>query len=69
MYPNEIEKIHILHVDDDTSFLDVSKQILLDLSPSLDVDSAFSVDEAFNKLTAKQFDIVVSDYDMPLKNG
>ena len=61
--------IHVLHVDDDSSLLEISKLMLLDLDSSLKVDCVCCVDEAFKKLTAGHYDVVISDYEMPQKNG
>jgi PAS domain S-box-containing protein len=66
---NKVGSIRVLHVDDDASILEVSKQILQDMDPSLDVDFASSADEAFDKLASAKYDVVVSDYEMPIKNG
>ena len=63
------EPIRILHVDDDASILEISKQILLDMDGSFDIDQACCVDEAFKKLTVGHYDIVISDYEMPKKDG
>ena len=63
------ESIHVLHVDDDTCFLDISKKILLDITSNLEIDSAYNVNEAFAKLGTKEYDAVISDYEMPQKNG
>lgn len=60
--------IRILHVDDDTSWLEVSKQIL-GLEGDLEVEQAASVDEALKKLSSDTYDIIISDYEMPQKNG
>jgi DNA-binding NarL/FixJ family response regulator len=60
--------IHVLHVDDDAPFLDLSRQILADMG-NFEVDNACSVDEAFEKLAACKYDIIVSDYEMPQKSG
>ena len=60
--------IHVLHVDDDLTSLDISKQILGDMG-TFKIDSAYSVDEAFDKLANESYDVVISDYEMPLKNG
>jgi DNA-binding response OmpR family regulator len=62
------ESLHILHVDDDVSFLKTSKEIL-ELDNSFSVDTATSVDEALCKLKTQHYDAVVSDYEMPQKNG
>ncbi len=59
---------HVLYVDDDVSLLELSKQIL-ESERKFKVETAASVDEAFKKLGQFHFDVVVSDYDMPGKNG
>jgi PAS domain S-box-containing protein len=64
---NEI-RLRILHVDDDQTFLDGSKSIL-ELEGNFEVDTALDVDEAFRKLATGHYDIVISDYEMPRKNG
>jgi two-component system, LuxR family, sensor kinase FixL len=61
--------IRVLQVDDEDSVIEISKQILKDMDSSLELDSARCVDEAFKKLSTGQFDVVVSDYEMPQKNG
>ena len=43
--------------------------MLMDLESSLDIDNACCVDEALKKLSTGHYDIVISDYEMPLKNG
>ncbi|HTY75915.1 MAG TPA: response regulator [Candidatus Nanoarchaeia archaeon] len=60
---------HILHVDDDASILRVSKQILMDTDARFEIDDASSVDEAFSKLACGSYDIIISDFEMPGKNG
>ena len=62
-----ISAIHVLHVDDDQSILEISKQILVDMDKRLDIDSAFCVDEALKKLSAQEFDVIISDYEIPQK--
>jgi PAS domain S-box-containing protein len=62
------DSLHILQVDDDVCLLEVSKQILL-MENSFEIESVTSVDEAFKKLEKQTFDAIVSDYEMPLKNG
>ena len=61
-------RLRILHVDDDASYLRVSKKILSLLS-SFEVDTAESAEEAYRKVNAASFDAIVSDYEMPNKNG
>jgi PAS domain S-box-containing protein len=61
-------RLRILHVDDDPSFLEVSKEILTE-EGNFEVDDALSVDDALKKLVGQAYDMVVSDYEMPQKNG
>ncbi len=65
---NRKTPIRILHVDDDLCFLQISKQIL-SMENNFDIDSVTSVDEAFKKMKQQMYDAVVSDYEMPPKNG
>jgi PAS domain S-box-containing protein len=60
--------LRILLVDDDPGFLETSKQIL-SMENNFKIDTATSVDEAFEKMEEHAYDAVVSDYEMPLKNG
>lgn len=62
------EKIRVLHVDDDPGILKITKQCL-EMQRSIQVDTAISVEEAFKKLEKNKFDVVVSDYQMPVKDG
>jgi hypothetical protein len=48
---NNKKVIRILQVDDDASFLELFKQILMDMG-NFEVDSICCVDEAFKKLAA-----------------
>ncbi len=64
----ENHRIHVLHVDDDDLFLKVSKQIL-ESDGNLQVDIALTVDDAVDKLAKKHYDAIISDYEMPQKNG
>ena len=57
-----------MHVDDDLCLLEVSKQIL-SMENNFDIDNATSVDEALKKMKNESYDAVVSDYEMPQKNG
>lgn len=58
-----------MHVDDDPVLQEIMKLMLQDLEGSIEIDNASSVDEGLAKLAAKTYDLVVSDYDMPMKNG
>ena len=65
---NEKKPIRVLHVDDELGLLKVAKQCL-ELQGAFQVDTAGSVEEALNKLKGKEYDAVVSDYQMPGKDG
>jgi DNA-binding NtrC family response regulator len=58
----------ILHVDDDPCILEVTKNIL-ELEGNFEVDNVSSVDEALKKLEQQTYDVIISDYEMPQKNG
>jgi PAS domain S-box-containing protein len=68
-YEAKKDVIRVLHVDDDLSILEISKQILTDIDGSFEIDHACCVDEAFGKLAVGQYDVAVSDYEMPKKDG
>jgi PAS domain S-box-containing protein len=63
-----IEKIRVLHVDDDSSLLKIARQCL-EMEMPLHIDTANSVAEAFTRLEKEQYDVIVSDYQMPEKDG
>ncbi len=67
-YSIKDDLLRILHVDDDDSLLQVSK-VVLEAENKFEIDNVACVDEAFRKLKAHVYDAVVSDYDMPIKNG
>ena len=60
--------IHVLHVDDESRFLEVI-ELILEQQGSFQVECASSVEKAFVKLGKREFDVVVSDYQMPIKDG
>jgi CheY-like chemotaxis protein len=64
----EKSKIRVLHVDDEPALLKVAKQCL-ELQGPFQVDTAASVEEALNQLKEKEYDVLVSDYLMPGKDG
>jgi PAS domain S-box-containing protein len=65
---DEKKLIRVLHVDDELGLLKVAKQCL-EMQGPFHVDTAGSVEEALNKLKEKEYDAVVSDYQMPGKDG
>ncbi len=60
--------IRVLHVDDDLSFLEVSRQIL-SIEGNFEIDIETSVDGAFKRLRSQSYDVVICDYEMPKKDG
>jgi PAS domain S-box-containing protein len=60
--------IHVLYVDDETGLLKVAKPIL-EMHGAFHVETALSVEEAMEKMEEKTFDVIVSDYIMPGKDG
>ena len=62
------EKVKVLHVDNDASFLAVATRCLEEQGP-FQVDIASSAGDALKKLRSADYDVVVSDYQMPGKNG
>ena len=65
---NKKSTIRILHVDDDSCLLEISKQIL-SMENNFQIDIATSVDEGLKKIESIHYDAVISDYEMPVKNG
>ena len=65
---DKAQPIRILHVDDDLCLLEVSKQIL-SMENNFEIENVTSVDEAFKKMEKQTYDAIVSDYEMPVKNG
>jgi CheY-like chemotaxis protein len=60
--------LRVLHVDDDACFLNISKQIL-EMDGKIEVEMVTSVDEALDNLKQFHYDVIISDYEMPEKNG
>jgi len=65
---NKKEQIKVLFVDDDKEFLKSAKRCLK-LQGNFDIESAFSVDEAMEKMKKKKRDAIVCDIQMPLTDG
>jgi PAS domain S-box-containing protein len=57
-----------LHVDDDACFLKTAKAIL-EMQSAFQVETVSSVEEAREKMKTREYDAVVSDYQMPGKDG
>ncbi|MDY6817090.1 MAG: PAS domain S-box protein [Halobacteriales archaeon] len=63
------ELIHILHVDDDPDFADVTKRSLEREDSRFTVETTTSIDDALDRLPSTTIDCIVSDYDMPSLDG
>jgi PAS domain S-box-containing protein len=61
--------IRVLYLDDDKDFIETSELMLHDLNSNLQIESCTSVDEALHKVSANLYDVIISDYEMPYKNG
>jgi carbamoyl-phosphate synthase large subunit len=60
--------ISVLLVDDEPGIVELGR-ILLERDGNMKIATAVSVDEAVSLIRSQDFDVVVSDYDMPGKNG
>lgn len=58
----------VLIVDDDPSFLEISKTFL-EVFHNIPSDTVDSAREALSMLEKDSYDVIVSDYDMPVMNG
>ena len=61
--------IHVLHVDDDPEFRDLTATYLERKNDRFLVDSAASPAESLDTLSDQPTDCIVSDYDMPRQTG
>ncbi|MFB6146285.1 MAG: PAS domain S-box protein [Halobacteriaceae archaeon] len=63
------ETIRVLHVDDDPAFADMVAEFLEREDDHLAVETARDATEGREKLSATDYECVVSDYDMPGRDG
>jgi len=61
--------IRVLHVDDDPSLLELTGEFLEREDDRLVLETATSADEGLDQIGDRPPDCIVSDYDMPGKNG
>ena len=61
--------IRVLHVDDDPDFADVAATFLERERDSITVETETSAADGLERVKDGEFDCVVSDYDMPGRNG
>ncbi|MFW9992835.1 MAG: PAS domain S-box protein [Candidatus Odinarchaeota archaeon] len=67
--PPDEDILRILHVDDDSFFLELVKEILEDSYSDLQLDSLSTPGEVFQKLVENDYDTIVSDYQMSGLDG
>ena len=63
------EPIHVLHVDDDPDFVELAATFLEREDERFAVETATSVAAGLDRLAELSVDCIVSDYDMPGRNG
>lgn len=61
--------IRVLHVDDESSFLELTAEFLQREDDSFDVEPSTDASDALDKLSENGFDCIVSDFDMPEMDG
>ena len=64
-----MDRINILLVDDEETLLEASKLYLEQLSEKFRVQTINSAKEALGILNKKTYDVIISDYQMPDKDG
>ena len=62
------EKIRVLYVDDEPDLLKIGK-IYLEKKGGFTVETTISANEAFTLIQKEQYDAVISDYQMPERDG
>lgn len=65
----EQDQIRILHVDDEPDFAEMAGAFLEQVSDDFEVVSEQSADDGLNRLESEDVDCVVSDYQMPGRDG
>jgi PAS domain S-box-containing protein len=61
--------IRILHVEDDAAFAELTATFLQRENDAFSISTAADAEEALDRLDAELFDCILSDYNMPGKNG
>jgi CheY-like chemotaxis protein len=64
----EIPMITVLLIDDEPSILDVTR-IFLERTGAFSVETTLSGAEALEKIDSMNYDVIISDYEMPGMNG
>jgi len=60
--------VHVLYVDDEECLLDICQMFLAQMG-NISVDTAQSVDAGLKLIAQNDYDAVISDYEMPVRNG
>lgn len=63
------DSVSVLHVDDEPNFTEMVQRFLERQNERFAVETSNGVDEALDRLAQDGLDCIVSDYDMPGKNG
>ncbi len=63
-----MELIRVLHINDDVGMLNVFKDILA-IEAGFEVDSAISIEAAFEKIQTTSYDVIVLGYELLKENG
>ena len=63
------EEVRVLHVDDEPDFADMTATFLERENDRFEIETATDADEGLKYLNKNEYDCVVSDYDMPGKDG
>ena len=63
------EPIHILHVDDEPDFTDLAATYLQREDDRFSVHTERSASDGLDRLAEERFDCIISDYDMPGRDG
>ncbi len=63
------KKITALLVDDEEDFLELAENFFEKKKSEIGIDITTSAEEALDMLEEKTYDVVISDYDMPIMDG
>ncbi|MFW6382782.1 MAG: PAS domain S-box protein, partial [Haloferacaceae archaeon] len=69
MTRSDAAPIRVLHVDDDPEFVDMAATFLERTDGRLSVETATNAEEGLERLEDGRFDCIVSDYEMPGRDG
>ncbi|MFW9992353.1 MAG: response regulator [Candidatus Odinarchaeota archaeon] len=61
--------ITVLHVDDEEDYLDIVKLYLESLNGNFHVDTVSSAEKALDLLQLRDYDVIISDHQMPVITG